>query len=110
MVFEIDCSLHSGVLNVHQLSSTEAVELLCSRKLTAVQYATALLERATKTFVCINAFAFLDAEKVPSPGLIEAGIMHGQCNAHKRTPLTLTLSRSWRMRGLWMMLRQLARM
>ncbi len=48
---------------ISELSSVEAIDLLCAKKLTAVQYATTLLERAT-TYQCINSFAFLDSEKV----------------------------------------------
>jgi hypothetical protein len=61
-----DASTGASKLTTEQiadLTSTEAIDLLCARKLTAVEYATALLERAKK-FECINSFAFLRPEQV----------------------------------------------
>ena len=64
----LSCSCVSSVLafsseELVELSAEAAVELLCSRQVTAVQYAQALLERA-HNYSCINAFASLPAEKV----------------------------------------------
>lgn len=48
---------------IAELTASEAVNLLCSRKISAVQYAEALLTRAEK-YSCVNGFAFMDVEKV----------------------------------------------
>lgn len=58
--------LHAGSQTSWQIASlpaTEAVEQLCSRKLTALQYAEAVIEIA-ETYTCLNIFSFLDKEKV----------------------------------------------
>ena len=64
----LSCSCVSPVLafsseELVEFSAEAAVDLLCSRQVTAVQYAQALLERANN-YSCINAFASLPAEKV----------------------------------------------
>jgi len=43
----------------------EAVELLCTRSITAVQYATALLDRADEIY-CLNTYATLHRVRVSS--------------------------------------------
>ena len=48
---------------IASMSATEAVAQLCSRKMTALQYAEAVLEIA-ETYSCLNVFSFLDKEKV----------------------------------------------
>lgn len=45
------------------MTAAEAVAQLCARKMTAVQYAEAVLEVA-ETYSCLNAFSFLKKEKV----------------------------------------------
>ena len=45
-----------------ELGVVEAVEELCSRRVTAVQYAEALLQRAAK-HSCINAYAHVDDDQ-----------------------------------------------
>ena len=52
-----------------ELSAEAAVALLCSRQVTAVQYAQALLERANN-YSCISTFASLQAEKVRMHSMI----------------------------------------
>jgi Asp-tRNA(Asn)/Glu-tRNA(Gln) amidotransferase A subunit family amidase len=55
-----------------ELSALQATELLCNKRITAVEYATELLQRATD-FQCINAFAHINPEQVwPCP------TQHGQ--------------------------------
>ena len=49
-----------------EATASEAIEMLCSRRISAVQYAEALLDRA-KTYACVNGFAFLDSQKVYVP-------------------------------------------
>lgn len=51
---------------IAELTATKAIDMLCSRKITAVQYAEALLDRA-KAYACVNGFAFMDSEKVYMP-------------------------------------------
>ncbi|KAK9859869.1 hypothetical protein WJX84_001886, partial [Apatococcus fuscideae] len=53
----------SGKPALHDLTAKEAKELLCSKRLTAVEYNTALLERVNGV-ACLNTFASLDTEKV----------------------------------------------
>ena len=48
---------------IAELSATEAVELLCSRQITASKYASTLLERIAE-YQCLNGWAFTDPEKV----------------------------------------------
>ena len=48
---------------IASMSATEAVAQLCSRKMTALQYAEAVLEIA-ETYSCLNIFSFLDKRKV----------------------------------------------
>ena len=45
------------------MTAAEAVAQLCARKMTALQYAEAVLEVA-ETYSCLNAFSFLDKDKV----------------------------------------------
>ena len=45
------------------MTAAEAVAQLCARKMTAVQYAEAVLEVA-ETYSCLNAFSFLEKDKV----------------------------------------------
>ena len=45
------------------LSASKAVELLCTRSITAVDYATALL-RTAHAWECINAWSTIDAQRV----------------------------------------------
>jgi mandelamide amidase len=54
--------------SIAEMTAAQAVELLCSRKMTAVQYAQAMLQRAEQ-YACINAFAVLDAEKVKTDSM-----------------------------------------
>lgn len=49
--------------DVAEATAIKAIDLLCSRKITAVQYAEALLERIEK-LSCVNGFAFVDSKKV----------------------------------------------
>lgn len=51
------------------MSAAEAVDLLCSRKITAVEYAKALLARAEE-IDCLNSYAELDSHKVNVTSLI----------------------------------------
>ena len=48
---------------IASMSATEVVAQLCSRKMTALQYAEAVLEIA-ETYSCLNIFSFLDRRKV----------------------------------------------
>ena len=48
---------------IASMTATEAVAQLCSRKMTALQYAEAVLEIAD-TYSCLNIFSFLDRKKV----------------------------------------------
>ena len=48
---------------IASMSATEVVAQLCSRKMTALQYAEAVLEIA-ETYSCLNIFSFLDKRKV----------------------------------------------
>ena len=62
------CRIHAGKVSatssqLEELPVSDAIAELCSRRVTAVQYAEALLQRIEK-HSCINAFAHLDAEKV----------------------------------------------
>ena len=52
-----------SVEELSDLSAAEAVDLLCSRKITAVEYAKALLARAEE-IDCLNSYAELDSHKV----------------------------------------------
>lgn len=45
------------------MTAAEAVAQLCARKMTALQYAEAVIEVA-ETYSCLNAFSFLDKDKV----------------------------------------------
>lgn len=49
--------------NLLELGAKEAVDLLCSRQITAVQYASALLDQA-ENIKCLNTYAELDRDKV----------------------------------------------
>ncbi|CAK0787711.1 hypothetical protein CVIRNUC_010933 [Coccomyxa viridis] len=49
--------------NLEQLDASEAIEQLCARRITAFQYAEALLKRIQK-HSCINAFAHLEPDQV----------------------------------------------
>jgi hypothetical protein len=51
---------------ITELTALEAVDLLCSRRVTAVQYATALLNRAAEVD-CLNTYASLDRARVRTP-------------------------------------------
>lgn len=62
------CRIHAGKgsaasSQLEELAVSDAINELCSRRVTAVQYAEALLQRIEK-HSCINAFAHLDAKKV----------------------------------------------
>ena len=46
-----------------ELTAVEAVELLCTKNISAVQYATALLTRAEE-IDCLNTYATLDQTRV----------------------------------------------
>ena len=46
-----------------ELTAVEAVDLLCRKKITAVQYASALLDRSGE-LQCLNTFATLDTTQV----------------------------------------------
>ena len=46
-----------------ELTAVEAVELLCTKKISAVQYASALLTRAEE-IDCLNTYASLDQARV----------------------------------------------
>ena len=48
---------------IASMSATEVVAHLCSRKMTALQYAEAVLEIA-ETYSCLNIFSLLDKRKV----------------------------------------------
>ena len=57
---------HAGSQTSWQIASmtaAEAVAQLCARKMTALQYAEAVLEVA-ETYSCLNAFSFLEKDKV----------------------------------------------
>ena len=51
---------------IASLPAAEAIAQLCSRKMTALQYAEAVTEIA-ETYSCLNAFSFLDKDKVAVP-------------------------------------------
>lgn len=44
------------------MTAAEAVAQLCARKMTALQYAEAVVEVA-ETYSCLNAFSFLEKDK-----------------------------------------------
>ena len=50
-------------MSLTDLSAAQAVEMLCARDITAVQYASALLAKAQE-WECINAWAEIDPAKV----------------------------------------------
>ena len=54
-----------------ELSATEAVQLLCSRKITAEAYASKVLARMEETS-CLNAWAYVNSSKVCLQMLISA--------------------------------------
>ena len=58
----------SADTSLADLTATEAVEQLCSRNCTAVQYATALLQR-TSEWQCLNAVSAANVTQA-SPGFI----------------------------------------
>ncbi|KAK9812686.1 hypothetical protein WJX72_002003 [[Myrmecia] bisecta] len=49
--------------NLVALTANDAINMLCARSVTAVQYATAILKQA-KIYTCINAFAALEPARV----------------------------------------------
>ena len=62
-----------------ELGVGAAVQKLCAREVTAVQYAEALLARA-RNYTCINAYASLDEEKVSSVGSLALSGQYAQDN------------------------------
>lgn len=54
------------VLGLANLTAAEAITQLCSGRITAVQYATALLGEAQR-WECINAWSALNVERVAGP-------------------------------------------
>jgi hypothetical protein len=54
-------------MSLTDLSATQAVDMLCNRDITAVQYASALLAKAQE-YECINAWAEINPAKVCQVG------------------------------------------
>ena len=52
-------------MSLTDLSAVQAVEMLCSRDISAVQYASALLAKA-REWACINAWSEIDPARVRS--------------------------------------------
>jgi len=66
---------------IASLSAAEAVAQLCSRKMTALQYAEAVLEIA-ETYTCLNAFSFLEREKVAAAFIMGLRLQRACMHAH----------------------------
>ena len=47
-----------------ELTATEAVALLCSRQITAVEYVQSLLDRLDSGWECLNAFSTINTTQV----------------------------------------------
>ncbi len=110
------------------MTAAEAVAQLCARKMTALQYAEAVIEVA-ETYSCLNAFSFLDKDKVgnihvPSLHSTHADLRHmrrycmhlSSCQVRYvllqqccNNMVTWAVPRCWRKPEQWMTFTQLGR-